>query len=557
MVALTRRVQAGPGRAVANIKGFFVSLAQILLPVLGIYALVEALFTTGLVGFRGQIIAGALPAIGLAFFGARWLALRLLPKSPGLRGFVPISALSADRVRRYAGWLGLLWGGNRLLAQLAEFESYSMQSQAVLQFPLIVASGYVLFGLGRALRQSVQPDGARAEVGFKARAVDLAARALIGVGVAGPLVAAVGYFSAALAITYPAILTIGVLALLVVLGGLARDGYSAITGCDEDAAREALILLALNFALALLALPGLALIWGARLSDLAEIWARLAAGVQLGEARVSPADFLTFAIIFAVGYALTWLVQSTLRTSILPKTRIDPGGQTAMVSGVGYFGIFLAAVIAISTVGIDLSSLAIVAVALSVGIGFGLQNIVSNFVSGIILLIERPIAVGDWIEVGGNMGTMRSISVRSTRIETFDRTDVIIANSDLVSGTVTNCTRGNTVGRAIISAGVAYGTDTCRVQGILVDIAKAHPMVLSDPPPSVHFTGFGADSLDFQIRAILRDVNFILSVKTDIHHAIAERFARAGIEIPFAQRDIWLRNPEVLRADPRAGGKRS
>jgi small-conductance mechanosensitive channel len=374
MVALTRRVQSGPGGPVAQIKGFLVSMAQVLLPVLGIYALVEALFSTGLVGFRGQIIADALPAIGLAFFGARWLALRLLPKTPDQRSFVPIPGAGADRIRRYAGWLGLLWGGDRLLVQLAEFESYSMQSQVVLHFPLIVASGYVLFQLGRVLRQSVRPDGADVDTSFKTRAVDLVGRSLIGIGVAGPLVAAIGYFSAALGFTYPAILTTGVLALLVVLGGLVRNSYAVIVGGDAEAARDALIPMLLNFALALLALPGLALIWGARASDLTEIWRRFVAGVQLGDARVSPTDFLTFAIIFAVGYALTRLVQSTLRTSILPKTRIEPGGRNAIVSGIGYFGIFLAAVIAISTAGIDLSSLAIVAGALSVGIGFGLQT---------------------------------------------------------------------------------------------------------------------------------------------------------------------------------------
>ena len=562
MVRLTQRVQAGPPGAATSLRAFGVSLGQVILPVVGIYALVQALFFTGLLGFRSQLIADSLIPTGIAFFGARWLALRLLPRQGVRRGFLELPEPTAGRARRYAAGLGLLWGVDRLLVQLGEFESYDEATRVVLHFPLIALAGWLLFRFGRLLRANardaaVEAAGEGAEAAedaaapgdwdFRARATDILGRALVAVGIAAPLVALVGYYSVASAVVFPTILSLGLLALVTVLAAVARDAYAYLTGADEAAARDALLPVLAGFGLVLLSLPVFALIWGARVSDLTELWARFQEGFQIGGTRISPTEFVTFAVVFAIGYVVTRIVQSTLKTSVLPKTKIDPGARNAMVSGIGYLGIFLAALIAISTAGIDLSSLAIVAGALSVGIGFGLQNIVSNFVSGIILLIERPITEGDWIEVGGKSGYVRDISVRSTRIETFDRTDVIVPNSDLVSGTVVNYTRGKLIGRVIVSVGVAYGTDTHKVSAILKEIAQAHSMVMKRPGPSVHFVGFGADSLDFQIRMILRDVNYSLTVKSDVHHEIVRRFAEEGIEIPFAQRDLWLRNPEALR----------
>ena len=532
---------------------YAISLGQAVIPFLGLVLLVEALFDSGLVGLRGNVILDVVPGAGAGFLAARWLGRLAFPRRKEVEGLLHIPFEDRGRARFYVQLAGGIFAAQVVIFAAAGFDNWSDATLNIIAFPFLLALGFVLTRIGRLIRKAATspPDGTEdAPAPYRIRLLNLLGRAVVIVGFLGPVLGAVGYTEAARYLIYPSVLTLGLLTLIVVVQDAISQLYAIVTR-RREVPSDALTPVLIGMLVILAALPLLALIWGARVADLTELWSQFQTGISIGETRISPSNFLAFAVIFAAGYAVTRLIQGTLRNSVLPKTKMDVGGQNAVVSGLGYVGIFLAALIAITAAGIDLSSLAIVAGALSVGIGFGLQNIVSNFVSGIILLIERPISEGDWIEVGGQMGIVRDISVRSTRIETFDRTDVIVPNGDLVSGMVTNWTHGNSVGRVIVPVGVAYGTDTKWVADILMEIAKAHPMVLANPAPAVLFQGFGADSLDFEIRAILRDVNWVLSVKSDLNHAIAERFVAEGIEIPFAQRDLWLRNPETLREGPK------
>ena len=524
---------------------FVTSLLQIFLPYLGLSAIVNGIFETGLIGLRGTLLLDQVPVFGLLLLAFWWLGGQLFPKSDD-EIILPIGASNRAEARWYTTASALILIAGVVLQTLAVYDEWSDATRAVLGFPILILAGLILFRLGTLMRNAVlDTDDDDDSWQYRVRMARLLGQVSILIAVIGPSIAALGYGTAAARLMSSYLSSLALFGLLLVLQGFIRDLYLFVmrkNNADEDS----LVPVLLGFALLLASLPILALIWGARSADITELWARFQEGFSIGDSKISPVDFLTFVILFSVGYAATRLLQGAMRTTILPRTKLDAGGRNAIVSGIGYVGIFLAALIAISSAGIDLSSLAIVAGALSVGIGFGLQNIVSNFVSGIILLIERPIAEGDWIEVGGKMGYVRGISVRSTRIETFDRTDVIVPNADLVSGMVTNWTRGKTVGRVIVPVGVAYGNDTRKIEEILLGIAREHPMVLLNPQPSIVFQGFGADSLDFEIRAILRDVNYVLSVKSDMNHEIAKRFAEEGVEIPFAQRDIWLRNPEAL-----------
>ena len=527
-----------------------ISLLELSFKFVSILLIVRALHLSGLVGLKGSLFLDQLPYFSAILLFALWIPKQLFGGEVGF-----LSSLNLNN--QVANSSNFAWAAIILIlfdlstTGLAQ-TSINQDTYSFAVLIITILASLILWRVRKSIKEiesllvQKQVDDEKFRISFYHRLPNIIHRLLLLSLFLAPILVAVGYVNAGQELTKSVILSLGLVLTVIIIQDYVVDFYLMVLGEEEDN-RDQLIPILLSFVLLLISLPFFAVIWGVRQRELLEIWSNFQSGFELGTIKLSPGLILGFLIIFTIGYMVTRFVQSALQSTVLPRTSMNSGAQTAIISGVGYVGIFLSAIIAFSTTGLDLSSLAIVAGALSVGIGFGLQNIVSNFVSGIILLIERPVSVGDWIEVSGKMGYVRDISVRSTRIETFDRSDVIIPNADLVSGVVTNYTRGNTVGRLIIPVGVAYGSDTKTVEAILKEIAEAHPKILKDPGPSVVFQGFGSDSLDFEIRAILGDVNWMLSIKSEINHQIAEQFAKKGIEIPFAQRDIWIKNPESLK----------
>lgn len=523
----------------ADVWALPTSFVQLAVPSIGLLVAFIAIQQLDVLGITGLDFLEAIINAGWIALLSYWLADQFFSTELAKNGPLQYPLDTRSRLRKLTIWLGF---GLGFLAFIQVFVTNREESEAelaVLLLPVQIWLSIILYRIGQTFRTAPLVETADGSSGRTRKIVGLLCTSIAWIA---PLLAAAGYAAAANALFTPAVLTLAILGVVVLLQNFVSDIWQLRSSSENGALAPILI----GFALFVASLPIIALVWGARITDLLEIWERFRAGFSIGETTLSPTDFLTAVVVFALGFAMTRFIQGTLSRSILPRTRLDLGGQNAIVSGVGYVGIMLAVIAGIVTAGIDLSSLAIVAGALSVGIGFGLQNIVSNFVSGIILLIERPVSAGDMIEVSGQLGYVRKISVRSTTIETFDRRDVIVPNADLISGQVTNWTRDNSVGRLIVPVGVAYGSDVKQVTEILEEIAFAHPMVLLDPKPSVLFRTFGESSLDFEIRAILRDVSFVMSTHSEMNQQIAEKFAEADIEIPFPQRDLWLRNADKI-----------
>ncbi|MGB5354320.1 MAG: mechanosensitive ion channel domain-containing protein [Woeseia sp.] len=266
-------------------------------------------------------------------------------------------------------------------------------------------------------------------------------------------------------------------------------------------------------------------------------------GGTVGNIRLVPLNIIGGILVFAGVIVLIGWIKRWIDVRWLQHIVTERGAREALVTLIGYIGFVVAVIIGLIQAGVDLGGLAIVSGALALGIGFGMQEIANNFVSGLILLFERPIRAGDFVTVGNVEGFIRRIRIRATEIETLDNQNVLVPNSELVSGQVTNWVLRDPQGRLLIRVGVAYGSDVQKVKEILQRVGSEHPEVITDgraPAPRALFMGFGDSSLDFELRVRVQRIERRFSVLSDINFAIDAAFREENITIPFPQRDLHL-----------------
>ena len=279
-----------------------------------------------------------------------------------------------------------------------------------------------------------------------------------------------------------------------------------------------------------------------RIKDVVFDWGKglFTNGIKVGAAEITLGNILIFIFVIWLSIVVTRMIRHILEKDVFPRVETAKGVPSTVVLLVRIIlisgGFFLAAAAA----GIKLTNLSIVLGAFSVGIGFGLQNIFNNLVSGIILALERPINVGDVVQVGELIGTVRTIGLRSSNVKSFDGAEVIVPNGNLISSEMINWTLSDSNRRMDIRIGVSYGTDTDEVIKLMQEVALAHQLVDKHPPPKAYFTGFGDSALDFRLLA-WTNIDHRLSVESDLNSTINKAFKKAGIEIPFPQRDLHIR----------------
>ena len=511
---------------------------------LGVFLLATLFFFNYFNVLRGDIgtyLNSLFVLIGVVFCVNRLANAVLAPKLPHWR-LISIDSRSAHRLVVLATAMAVVIAGNTFLTVVNNTMGSPLSLTIARSFLATITVGLLLILIGLLKYEDGEWKPWRIWLRYTA----------IGLGSFIILAALLGYIGLATFVSMQVVIT-GTVLITAYIGFLSARAIGAEGGFAETAVGRWLssrssiepatldqlglvVSLAINLMIVLIFLPLILFMWGFQIGDIQAWTYRLAGGFSIGSFRFSPAGILTGIVVFAIGYFLTRWFQGWLDGSVMARGRVDTGVRNSIRTVVGYAGLALAGLIAISSAGIDLSSFALVAGGLSLGIGFGLQNVVSNFVSGLILLAERPFKAGDWIVAGDVSGTVKKISVRATEIETFQRQTVILPNSQLINSAVGNWTHKNKLGRVDIKVGIAYGMDVKRAHAILLDIARNHPLVLKNPEPFVLFANFGPAALEFELRFFLADVLNGSVVQNDVRFSVIDAFDAEGIEIPSTPR---------------------
>lgn len=542
----------------------FTGMVRALLPTAAAAAVYGSLlYSDVLDGPAAAVAWTTLTALACLFFAVSFSSSALAPYEPGWR-LAPIHDEGARAVNRTVFGLAVLFALDRVLNELASQYNAAVELVAVQKFVFGLLISAELLTL---LRRRVWFREGQAELGGGWRRLRHVLTLLVA---AIPLSALLGYVVLSRLLATQWVLTLGLYAAVALLRKVAAESVEhALAGNSplarrvrdgfglggEGAGMLAFWLGGLAQALVLaLGAAALLVLWGVAEKDIGGWLRDVFLGFRVGSVTVSPAGILLALGLFGGLLAATGTLQRTLDQHIFPKTRLDMGVRHSIRAGIGYLGFILATLFAVSSLGIDLSNLAIIAGALSVGIGFGLQNIVNNFVSGLILLVERPIKAGDLVVVGEHQGYVKKISVRATEITTFDRGSVFIPNSSLIAGPVMNRTYADKVGRVLMPVGVCYESDPRRVKALLLEAAQAHPEVSDTPPPSVFFRGLGANALNFELMAFLHDVDKVSSVTSDLYFAIHDAFQREGVRMPSPLQEVRVQFDDERLRRVLAGG---
>jgi small-conductance mechanosensitive channel len=277
--------------------------------------------------------------------------------------------------------------------------------------------------------------------------------------------------------------------------------------------------------------------------------------IELGDSHLTLNSLLKLVLVVALVLVAERYLRRLLRRRVLARTRLEPDLQYAVSRFVGYCFIAVGFFFALRVIHLDLSALAVIVGGLGIGIGFGLQNIVSNFISGLILLAERPIALGHRIEVGGVAGQVTQIKMRSTTVVTNDNITIIVPNSNFITNAVTNWSYGDPKVRLRLPVGVAYGSDVEKLRTVLLEVAAEHPAVLKQPVPSVRFLGFGDSALNFELAVwTIEMAQSPTRFRSELFFAIERKLRENQIEIPFPQRDLHLRSGKITLETKSGGG---